>query len=424
MKTHIIIATTEGPVFVQRIIAEDPNVHSVICRDRTADVLPVSPGYYAFVRRGSGVIARDFGHDAFRIDVSDKVDQGSSWQLPVYLAHLLHARQLLGDGQFLPGDRVLWATGEIDFDLRVRKVDAVARKLVGSRDLFRELDGKGIKVQLLVPTANVAEATAPWHTFEVTGLESVDNIMFGPLYAFVISPENETLSSNLTQSEGLERKSDHINIEVPSNSGEPGAFMASTQSSDGLGNSRLGNNEQASLFNSGNSGETRSNRQKHLPIVTIMVATIGVAWGWYFWKNTRLDEKMQLALLACEQVAASPSDITRSPGIVGIDFEKIDGLRAVGACEEVAKGISDARSWFLYGRALDVEGRHAEAFHWYRKSAEQGHASAQYNLGSMYGAGTGVSKDTAKALEWYQRAASQKHIDAKYALGMPFQPAR
>lgn len=39
--------------------------------------------------------------------------------------------------------------------------------------------------------------------------------------------------------------------------------------------------------------------------------------------------------------------------------------------------------------------------------AEQGHASAQYNLGVIYDNGRGVSQDNRKALKWYVLAANQ-----------------
>ena len=39
-----------------------------------------------------------------------------------------------------------------------------------------------------------------------------------------------------------------------------------------------------------------------------------------------------------------------------------------------------------------------EAIKWYRLAAEQGYASAQYNLGVMYDNGDGVPQDYAKKL--------------------------
>ena len=42
-----------------------------------------------------------------------------------------------------------------------------------------------------------------------------------------------------------------------------------------------------------------------------------------------------------------------------------------------------------------------EAVRWYRKAAEQGHAEAQYNLGSCYDNGDGVAKDEIEAYAYW-----------------------
>ena len=52
-----------------------------------------------------------------------------------------------------------------------------------------------------------------------------------------------------------------------------------------------------------------------------------------------------------------------------------------------------------------------------RRSAEQGDASAQYELGYMYANGLGVSQDEEAAASWYCRAAEQGHVLAQYELG-------
>jgi TPR repeat protein len=54
---------------------------------------------------------------------------------------------------------------------------------------------------------------------------------------------------------------------------------------------------------------------------------------------------------------------------------------------------------------------------WWRKTAEQGHASAQYNLGFCYANGQGVAKDEAEAVKWYRKAAEQGLADAQCSLG-------
>src|SRR6476469_7019318 len=58
----------------------------------------------------------------------------------------------------------------------------------------------------------------------------------------------------------------------------------------------------------------------------------------------------------------------------------------------------------MHDKAHGVPQNYAEALKWYRLAADQGDASAQYNLGVMYSRGQGVSQDYAKALRLYQLA--------------------
>jgi hypothetical protein len=53
---------------------------------------------------------------------------------------------------------------------------------------------------------------------------------------------------------------------------------------------------------------------------------------------------------------------------------------------------------------------------WYRKSAEQGFAQAEYNLGYMYYYGHGVPRDRVEANDLFQKAAAQGNEDARTAL--------
>ena len=62
----------------------------------------------------------------------------------------------------------------------------------------------------------------------------------------------------------------------------------------------------------------------------------------------------------------------------------------------------------------------AEAVQWYRRSADQGHAYAQNDLGNMYNKGEGVPQDDAEAVQWYQRAADQGFVSAQFNLGVRY----
>ena len=59
----------------------------------------------------------------------------------------------------------------------------------------------------------------------------------------------------------------------------------------------------------------------------------------------------------------------------------------------------------------------AAAVAWYRKSADQGHEMAEFNLANFYEWGEGVGQDDAQAALWYQKSADQGFAAAQYQLG-------
>jgi hypothetical protein len=58
-----------------------------------------------------------------------------------------------------------------------------------------------------------------------------------------------------------------------------------------------------------------------------------------------------------------------------------------------------------------------EALRFYRLSAEQGDAWAQYQLGEIYDKGQGVPQDYKEAVKWFRLAAEQGHVYAQRQLG-------
>jgi TPR repeat protein len=71
----------------------------------------------------------------------------------------------------------------------------------------------------------------------------------------------------------------------------------------------------------------------------------------------------------------------------------------------------------MYYRGEGVPQDYAEALRWYGKSADQGYARAQYNLGHMHYHGQGVRQDHAEAFLLYRKAADQGDEYALRALG-------
>src|ERR1700742_3286956 len=91
-KLRVLIATTNGPVEVQLLTEEDPVIgRSVACIGGTTQTADIARAYHPFVARPTGLIEGRFGHSCFRLDLSGRIDAGSSWQLGVLAAHALLA---------------------------------------------------------------------------------------------------------------------------------------------------------------------------------------------------------------------------------------------------------------------------------------------------------------------------------------------
>lgn len=150
MKTRIYIATTNGPVEIQRITREDAQVRSVICLNGTAKALPIARAYDAFVKEPTGVVQRSFDHPSYRLDVNQLISNGNSWQLGVFCAHAFHhENQLAGPDDTI--ETALWLTGEVDRDLNIRPVEHIQDKLQQSRDLFAQLRAQNIRTFCFIP---------------------------------------------------------------------------------------------------------------------------------------------------------------------------------------------------------------------------------------------------------------------------------
>jgi len=158
-KTAVFIATTGGPIQIERLTPERAP-QSMICISRSSNILPISGEYDDFVRRGSGIIEREFGpfeYESFRADISGSVGTGQSWQLPFFIAHAIVAAagsELVEDVD--AADYVVWATGRVDYDLNILDVDHIAEKIKGSHSLFEKLASGQSKTVIAAPASQIS----------------------------------------------------------------------------------------------------------------------------------------------------------------------------------------------------------------------------------------------------------------------------
>ena len=74
----------------------------------------------------------------------------------------------------------------------------------------------------------------------------------------------------------------------------------------------------------------------------------------------------------------------------------------------------------MYAQGKGVKQDFGEAVRLFRKAADQGDADAQFNLGNMYAQGKGVKQDLGEAVRLYRRAADQGHAHAQFNLGVMY----
>ena len=72
----------------------------------------------------------------------------------------------------------------------------------------------------------------------------------------------------------------------------------------------------------------------------------------------------------------------------------------------------------MYDFGRGVAQSDADAMTWYRRAADQGHATAQNNLGAMYADGQGVGQDYVEAMMWFILASKSGDPDAPQSIDM------
>ncbi|MCC2113806.1 MAG: hypothetical protein KDJ16_17345, partial [Hyphomicrobiales bacterium] len=100
----------------------------------------------------------DGGSFELRLDAA--IESGRSWELPVALAHALAARG--AEITTTEPDLVVWATGALDPDLKVKPDDYhVADKLALSRSALAEFSAAGARIALLLPPGEDGRFAGP-----------------------------------------------------------------------------------------------------------------------------------------------------------------------------------------------------------------------------------------------------------------------
>jgi hypothetical protein len=179
MKAHIFIATTQGLVAIQNITPiDDEDISSVVSVNGTSTTANISGSYHNFVKKGVGIIHQMFGACSYRVDISARIDQGNSWQVAMYLAHLAQSKGLLGNGDVSHGDTVICATGEVNTtNQNVLAVAEVAVKFKLAQPQLAQWTALGANVQFLLPQANQSDVKKNNYTLPISNLEQAAAIL-------------------------------------------------------------------------------------------------------------------------------------------------------------------------------------------------------------------------------------------------------
>ena len=143
---RVIIPTTAKPVEL-RAIKRRPRVpasYMAVAGDFRP--LALSSDYHRFVNGPLRLVVAEL--PSTELSLSDALDCGRSWELPVLIAHLVEAAGRLDEGE----PTLVWATGMVDADLNPQTADYhVPLKLELSRPLFCEAAANGLKAVMVVP---------------------------------------------------------------------------------------------------------------------------------------------------------------------------------------------------------------------------------------------------------------------------------
>jgi hypothetical protein len=192
LNIHIFVATNKGLVAIQNITdLQDSTLQSVITINGSTDLATISPAYHRFVQKSTGLIQSEFGGESFRANISRNIDQGMSWQLPFYLAHLVKSQEAystvngyvtasaidssnpmekggngddsitLGQGMPVAGDVVLISTGQINTSTgTIEAVSHIPEKCITASAQIRLWMKKGILVEFFVPATSQKNTSA------------------------------------------------------------------------------------------------------------------------------------------------------------------------------------------------------------------------------------------------------------------------
>ena len=155
----VVIPTTNNLVGISDIVVEDPLVSSVICENNSLESLPISNIYASFVKSPTGIIEKITGHSSYRIDITNRIEQGDSWQLAIAIAHIFHDNNFLSfstNENLINNNKhtIIWASGTINSNLDVKAISYLDQKIKNSINFFKQCIEYNITVEIVLSFEN------------------------------------------------------------------------------------------------------------------------------------------------------------------------------------------------------------------------------------------------------------------------------
>lgn len=127
------------------------------------------------------------------------------------------------------------------------------------------------------------------------------------------------------------------------------------------------------------------------------------------------------ALTTCQaELTQQPNNPTLQFYTGFVYYKQNDYTKALSLFEQSAnQGFATAQFnlGVMYFEGVGTKQDYTKAFELLHQSATQGFAPAQAMIGIMYQHGQGVKQDNKKAIEWYTKSANQDDVNAQVILG-------
>ena len=161
MRIAVYIATTAGPIRIERIVGEQVPQSNVFVGRDYKPLEPLSSDYQAFVAPG-GPVEIAFGpfeSKSFRLDISGPISTGNSWELAIFVAHgLAQSGQLAGpDDHF---DSAMLLSGRVDADLGIGAVGHIDEKANAATELITGCKSRSCPITLFLPSVDAISQSA------------------------------------------------------------------------------------------------------------------------------------------------------------------------------------------------------------------------------------------------------------------------